>query len=264
MDQRYLNVLENFSTPGPISDEEKLLRALFYGDFGTGKSTLALHLAKLFGGQAIWFTTDSAWRVIDKYPEIKPMVRRIPYQSFSQVAAVALAADEKMPGYEDVNTIIWDSVSRGVDRTLRLLADGKKVDKGQLVPRTGKKAGEIYIEEWPHYRTAERALGETVTILNNSSLNVIYTAHTRFPSDKDKEQQKFAIRPNLPEACYKAIGEEVSLIGWLHRDAVGSKRMCQTQGTKNVTAKSQIATVDETILETSKIPSLIQQWKDAA
>jgi hypothetical protein len=264
MDKRYLDVLDNFSTPGPVSDEQKLLRAMFYGDFGTGKSTLALQLAHMFGGEIIWVTTDSAWRVIDKYPDIKPMVRRIPYQSFSQVAAMALAADEKMPGYENVNSIIWDSVSRGVDRTLRLLADGKKVEKNQLVPRTVRKDGEIYVEEWPHYRTAERALGETVQILNNSSLNVIYTAHTRFPSEKDREQQKFAIRPNLPEASYKVVAEEVSLVGWLHRDAVGSKRMCQTMGTKTVTAKSQIATVDETILETSKIPDLIQQWKDAA
>lgn len=255
MDKRYADVLEQFSTPGPISDETKLIRALFYGDFGMGKSTLCLKMAELFGGEIIWITSDSAWRVIDKMPEIKPMVRRIPYQSFSQVAAVALAADEKMPGYEKVRTIIWDSVSRGVDRTLRLLVDGKKYPKVQDDPD---------VEAWPHYRRAERALGETVQILNNSTLNVLYTAHTRFPSDKDKEQQKFAIRPNLPEASYKVVAEEVSLIGWLHRDAVGSKRMCQTQGTKTVTAKSQIATVDETILETSKIPALIQQWKDAA
>lgn len=254
MDQKYLDVLEKYGDPIPISEEEKLLRAMFYGDFGMGKSTLALMLAQMFGGEVIWITTDSAWRVIDKYPDIKPMVRRIPYQSFSQVRAIAMAADEGHPKYSEVRTIIWDSVARGVDQTLRALVDGKKYPKVQDDPD---------VEAWPHYRRAERALGETVSFLNKSNLNIIYTAHTRFPSDKDKEQQKFAIRPNLPEASYKVVAEEVSLIGWLHRDAVGSKRMIQTAGTKTVTAKSQIATVDETIMETSKIPALIQQWKDA-
>ncbi len=255
MDKRYLDSLELGGLPTSIEDEEKFIRAMFYGDFGSGKSSLALHIAEMMGGPIIWVTTDSAWRVIDKYPTIKKMTQRVPYNSLSQVAGIALAHSEGHPNYSHFKTLIWDAVSRGVDVTLRKLVDGKKYPKVQDDPD---------VECWPHYRRAERALSETVQILNKSKLNIIYTAHTKFPTDKDKEHQKFAIRPNMPEASYKIVGEEVSLIGWLHRDAVGNKRMIQTAGTKTVTAKSQIATIDETILEQSKIPNLIQQWKDAA
>jgi hypothetical protein len=233
-----------------VADAPRKLRALFYGDPGTGKTSLAGELVESKG--AI-FTTDSAWVVLLNKPEVAAKIDRWAFEGFSQLRAFVEAHNEGIEPYASYDTLIWDTYAKGVDNMLRNLVDGKKYPKEQSDPE---------VEAWPHYRRAERALIDTIKVLNASDLNVIYTAHVRDPKDKDRQNKRFAIRPNGPEACYNAVAQEVQLIGWLyHDDKNNPEPKIQIQGTLQETAKSQISTVLPGTYRVSEIPPLIQKWK---
>lgn len=255
MDAKTLAALEASTQPVSLTDELPPLRAMLYGSYGQGKTTLAVRIAQALGGRTALVTTDSAWTVVYKEPEeVLKTIDRIPYQGFSHVQAIAEAHDEDIAPYNGYNTLIWDTVSTGNDQVLRNLVDQKNFGaKHQLDP---------LVEGWPHYRIAARLLRDTIIVLNKSKLNIIYIGHVRDPSENDKEKKRFAIRANMPQACYDVLAQEVNLIGWLHKEKRGSRYLIQTEGTLTEEAKSQIPTIPQTVLEVEEIPKLITQWRN--
>lgn len=249
MDKILQAELEKMGQPQSIKDSNRRLRAFFYGDPGAGKTTLAAHLIE---NKAAIITADSAWVVLDKHPELSEKIDRYPFTSFAQVRAMAIAHGEGIEPWCTYDTLIWDPVSQAVNLMLRGLVDNRKYPKEQHDPE---------VEGWPHYRIIERSLIDTVKTLNESDMNIIYTAHIKDPSTADKEKKRFAIRPDLPEASYKAIAREVQLLGWLYKEAKGGQRKIQFEGTLQETAKSQISTIPEKTYQVSEIPDLISKWK---
>jgi AAA domain len=249
LDARQLAELERLSQPVEAMTEPKLLRVVLYGDPGSAKTTTALHLVKSKG---IHVTTDSAWVVVYKYPEIVPKMTRVPFEGFSQLRLICQAKAAGVEPWASYDTLIWDTVSASVDLSLRNLVNAKKF-KDQIDPDA---------ESWTHYRLVERKLRETVDSLNKSDFNVIYLAHVRIPGDADKARQQFAVRPSMPEACYKILAQETSMVGLCHRDPKDKVRRIQLDGDLRTTAKSQISTIPEATYELSEIPALIQKWRD--
>lgn len=262
MDPKLLAKLDQMAEEKPMSSlqEPRYLRAMLYGDPGMGKTDLMAkmaHAATPLDQRMILISSDSAWVTILKYPEIAARTKKYNFDGFSQLKAIARAKIEGLPEYADLGTVMWDTVSRSVDRVLRNLVDGKRTNaaiaKQQLDP---------LLEGYPHYRLAERALSETVELLNKAQMNVIYTAHLREPTEKDKDKGKAYIRPSMPEASFKVVAEEVALIGFLSKEARGNNRQIQLEGTKTVTAKSQISTIEEGVYDTNQIPPMIERWKN--
>lgn len=234
----------------PVAEERRLLRALFYGDFGSGKSTTALRCIEEKG---IWVTTDSAWVVIDKYPELQEKVHRFPFTGFSQIRAFCDAKDEGIEPWASADTLIWDTVTGSIKTYLnRLLSDPKMKFNDQRHDD---------VPSWTHYGIMERRLVETVDVLTRSQYNVIYLSHIREPNEQDRQKKRFAIRPNAPEASYNILAREVSLLGWLYKEDRGGKKKIQFEGTLREVAKSQISTINETTYDLDQIPELIQKWK---
>jgi len=249
MDADLQRELESFREPLSIESAPRKLRAFLYGDPGSGKTTLA---AQLVESKGALFSTDSAWVVLQNSP-LAEKVDRWPFQGFSQIRAFVQAHEEGIEPYASYDTLIWDTVAKAIDNTLRTLVDAKKYPKEQSDP---------LVEGWPHYRQVERALTDTIKVLNASDLNVIYTAHIRDPNTQDKEKKRFAIRPNSPEACYRQIAQEVQLIGWLYNEGRDAKEpKIQLKGTLQETAKSQIPTIPQGTYRVSEIPPLVNKWK---
>lgn len=236
-----------------LADDKRLVRACLYGDFGMGKTTLAGKIAKVIGGPVCLINTDSAWTVLQKDEELASRITRYKYDSQPQVRMIVQAHMEGIEPFASFRTLIWDTFTTSVDRSLRELVVKKPLPKEQKDPT---------LEAWGHYRMSANSMKDTVDLLAESDLNVIYTGHVRQPNESDKNQGKFAIRPNSPEANYNVVGQEVNLIGWLFKEKVGGKflRKIQTSGTTTETAKSQIPTIPESILEQDQIPELIQEW----
>lgn len=253
MDQTVLEGLQKTLKPVRLSDEERLFRALFYGDPGAGKTTLAMEIVKILGGDTALVTTDSAWTVILKESqEFLNTIHRLPFAGFSQINSFLDAREEGIEPFASCKNLVWDTVSTGVDHVMRNLVD--------KMPFDAKNQSHPLVEGWPHYRIAERALLDTILRINKTDMNVIYTAHIRDPTEADTKKKRFAIRPNMPQASYNVVAREVSLIGWLHVEK--GKYVAQTAPSLTETAKSQIPTIPQTILQVEQIPELVAKWRD--
>jgi len=252
MDAKDLAKLEAMGEPSSVWEEQRLVRALFYGDYGAGKTTLAAQIAKVIGGKTCLITTDSAWTVLHKDPDLAREITRFDFDSFAAIKLMIEAHNEGIEPWASYRTFIWDTFSTSVDRVLRFLVKAKPFPNQQVDPT---------LEAYPHYRMAANGVKEIVDLFKKSDLNVVYLAHIRFPSESDKEKKKqFAIRPKAPEDAYSVIAQEVQLIGWLYREGREAQRKVQFQGTTQETGKSQISTIPEATYPANQIPELIQKW----
>lgn len=251
--------LDKMASAVDLANESKLFRGCLYGDFGMGKTTLA---GQLIGqDKAAWFTSDSAWTVLYKLPGVKDQVTRWPFEGFSQLRAFVEAHTEGIEPYASFKWLVWDTISTAVGNTLGKLTEAYKFPTQQVmaVDENGKTINPD-LEGYPHYRMAAKALKDTISTLNKSGLNIVYIAHDRLPTDQDREKRKFNIRPNMPEASYKVMAQEVNLIGWLHKDDSGN-RLIQLNSTKLVTAKCQLPGIDEKIYPTEQVAQLVRKWQ---
>lgn len=256
MDKDILAELDKLGQPASALDQPKKLRALFYGDPGAGKTTLA---AQLIEKKACLIHADSAWIVVQKYPEIAKNIIPYPFDNFKQVRAIVEAHNEGIEPYASFDTLIWDTVSVSVKLMLRDLVSGKGDKKGLKFPTQQVHES---VEAWPHYNIIEKALMETIKVLNRSDLNIIYTTHIKEPNEQDLKKKKFAIRPDMPEACFKAVAREVQIIGWMHQENKDGPRLMQTIGTLTETAKCQIPTLEQGIHKISEVKNAILRWKN--
>ena len=258
MDAKLQQALNQMRQPVNLAKETKLLRALFYGEPGMGKTSIAAHLIE---DRGCIVTTDSSWTVIQKHPDIAEKIDRFEFEGLSQIEAIAQANAEGIEPYASYDTLIWDTASTGVNTLLRTLNERFIEDRGKLVPRPANKPVGVDTESWAHYRTAERLLTDTIAVLNKSKLNIIYLAHLRQPNQQDTEKGKFAIRPAMPEACFKVLYQEVQLLGWLYKESAESPRKVQLAGSNKETAKVQLPGIEEKTYLVAELPELIRKWK---
>lgn len=242
-----LRIAEGSTT---VAHERRLLRALFYGDFGSGKSTTALHCIEEKG---IWVTTDSAWVVIDKYPELRNKVHRFNFTGFNQLRVFCEAKEEGIEPWASADTLIWDTFTGSIDTTLYNMLNDKNFRF------TDQRHPEV--PSWTHFGLIQRKMRETVDVLSKSGYNVIYLGHIREPNEQDREKKRFAIRANAPEASYNIVAREVALLGWLYKEGKGDKKLIQFEGTLREQAKSQLSTIQESTYELNQIPELVRKWK---
>lgn len=248
-----ISYLDSLPKPERIVDERPLLRALLFGEPGAGKTTLAGHLVEKKG---LIVTADSNYVVLNKYPDVKNKIERQPFKGFRQMREIANAHAEGIKPWSDLDTLIWDPVSIAVQNTLRsMTADDNYRFKNQEMHR------EIPVR--PHYMIARNKLADTVQVLNKSKLNIIYVTHVQQPSAEEKEKDiNFAIRSNLPYSCYLVIAAEVQLIGYVNKEAPGKPRLVQLEGTKTISAKSQVPTLpEEEIYTIEDIINGVRLWK---
>lgn len=244
----------------PLEEESKLVRALIYGDFGQGKTTVAGNIVKAIGGEALTVTADSCWSVLYGIPDLQ--VSRIPYKSrdtadpkgkmrgttFGLIWDIA----KRYGDGSEYTTLLLDPVSTMVDISLRHYVNLKKFND-QRDPD---------VASWTHYGLVRNKLADLVAPLQNTKLNILYIAHLREPSEEEKAKGKIQARPSLPEATYKELAKECNLVGWCFKEKKGDKYLFQTEGTTREAAKSQIPTIAQTTYEQTEIPDLIRKWRE--
>lgn len=246
-----LDKLRSMGEPMSLSEVPKYLRAFIYGDPGVGKTDFLVQVVKELNLNPIWITTDSGWTTIFKYTDVASRTWKVPFDSFAQIRMMVQAREEGIEPFCNYDTICLDTASGAIDNMLRIVVKQKPLPKEQQDPN---------VEAWGHYRMVESALKDTVNILKKSTMHVLFTAHIRDPSEKDKEKKRFAIRPAGPEACYRVIAQEVNLLGWLYPENRTDERLIQFKPTLQETAKTQIPTVDSKTYNVTQVPELISKF----
>src|ERR1700754_4726791 len=175
MDPKKLEKLATMAKTN-LASEQKLFRGFLYGDFGVGKTHMAGQIAKVLGGPICLINTDSAWTTLLKDPEIASLTTRYQFDSLPAVRMIIDAHNEGIEPYASYRTLIWDTVTTSIDNVLRDLVDLKKFPTEQRDPS---------LEAYPHYRMASNSMKETIDLIKQSDLNVIYTGHVKFPSEAD-------------------------------------------------------------------------------
>jgi hypothetical protein len=260
-EQMLITQLNNEGEPASMAEQPMLFRGFLYGDFGAGKTDLAAQICKALGGTNCLVYADSAWTTVLKYPDIAANTYKYPFGGFSQIKTILKARQEGIEPYCRFNNLIWDTCSVSCDIVLRNLVEKYK---GSF-PREQAHLGQAkdILEVWPHYRLLERLLIEVIETISKTDMNVIYTAHHRFPNEQDQKQQKLSIRPSMPEAAYKVIARESNLIGYVHKNTSGGQRYIQLSGTVTETAKCQIPGIEEKTYPVEDIPKLLTEWKNS-
>lgn len=244
--------LRRLGSPMNLLNEKKVIRAYFYGDYGVGKTTLLADILKHLDGDVAYFSTDSGWSSLQRWPEVADRVYRYKWDGLNQVKMMVQAHEEGIDPFSGQQTFVFDTISTAIDITLRRMVDTKKY-KDQI---------DNDAEGRTHYRLLSRYLRETVDVLSKSDLNVIYLSHVREPSEDDKQRRKFNIRPNAPETSFNIIAQEVQLIGWLYREENGQRKI-QFAPTNKESAKTQIPTIEEKTYLANEVPELIRKWIDS-
>src|SRR5216110_896678 len=231
VDTKLLKELDKLGSPPSMADQSLLFRGVLYGDIGAGKTDLACKIAYELGGSTCLVYADSAWTTILNYPEIAKTVTKYPFGGFSMMRAILQARTEGIEPYCSYRNLIWDTWSTSIDLVLRNLTDQRKYPQEQHDPE---------VEGWPHYRLVERFFIDLVNKLNNSDLNIIYTAHLRFPNEADQKKSKLQVRPKAPEATFNVLARESNLVGYMYKNNSGGDRYIQLSGTKTEVAKCQL------------------------
>lgn len=231
--------------------QNRRLRALFYGDFSSGKTDLALRILDSIGFRRCgFFTSDSAWTTAHKYPDIVAKLDRFNFEGTSQIELFIKARAEGIEPYASWDAVLWDTISTSSDVVLDNLTDAHPFND-QIHPES---------PGWTHYNITTRRIKSAIDTLKATDLHVIYTAHVRYPSAQEKKDSKLLIRPNLPEQSYRAVAQEVQLIGHLFKNRQGGRRMVQVEATNTVTAKTVLSTVPEGTYKSDDLPRLIAEW----
>lgn len=249
--------LDKLGEPATIAEQTRQIRMLIYGDWGNGKTTLAALIAhvitKYIGGKICMITTDSNWAVINKFPEVAQNIVRYPFQDYTQIKAICKAHSKGLEPYKNFSVMIVDTISTAADKELRQMVKSKQYEDQKAKGPNGTPG-------WTHYQLLKQRTSDVMDVLNETDMSFICLTHLREPNEKDIENRKRAIRSNIPESTYEKIAQEVQAIGWLYREAKGSKPMIQFEPTTTEKAKSQIPTIEQKTYQVEEIPNLIEEW----
>src|SRR4249920_3143407 len=97
-----------------MSEEKVRLLALFYGTMGTGKTTLAMHVAQRVcppGKKIAYVDTHQGWAVLRRHEDIVNMSTRFQYKGFSQLKLMAELISEGHPRFKDFGVVVCDEAS---------------------------------------------------------------------------------------------------------------------------------------------------------
>lgn len=248
---KLLKALDGMAPPVKSTEGTRYLRALLYGDFSVGKTDLAVKMLYEIGCRKILaVTSDSAWVTWLKYPEIAECIERVEFEGYSHVQAMMAARKVGRAPYSEYDGMLFDTFSTAHTNVLSTIVDQKTFADQQHPDSPG----------WTTYNVGTTGAKKTIAAIRKSELHVVYTAHLREPSDAETKANKLQSRANIPEQVYKAVAQEVNLIGMLSKERVGGERSIQVDMTNRVAAKNLIATLTQPKYNVNDVPKLIREW----
>lgn len=253
MDEAQLNAL--VGSINPMSEESPYLRALIYGDEGTGKTTFVSG----FGDNILFVDSADGWVTLLDHPNIlNKKIERAPFLGLSQLDALATAIEEGVEQLKWVETIILDELSSmavaDLDVVLKARA-AKDSDKDPNVPTQ------------PDYLHNTERVRRTMNKIMSLPVHVIMTAHVR--EDRDERTGRVYTRPAFTPKTRKTLTQRCHIVGRLTSDMQTSEDgedttyvwRLQVRPTTGIVAKTRIKDLPM-IVENPDLNVMLSGWKN--
>lgn len=246
--------------PPPMTDKDAtlFLKALVFGDFGTGKSVMSFRL-----GKTLVLAADPGWVVRENHSELD--VTPLEYGGFRQLEALADAFYVQDPRYSMYDTFVIDTISELQEDYVDSIV--KSADPPRAETRnkfTMKPGANITLPELPgfdDYHAAKNVLRPSFHKLNKAPVNVIYIAHDREPNEMaGKKSRDKSVRPNLTESAFKVLARGVHTIGFTEVDD-GDYLITFRMGYKGTISKSRIGSINGKTIKQNDFARFIERWQ---
>lgn len=250
-------ILQKMPAPLTDGDATMFLKAIIFGDFGTGKSTMSFRL-----GKTLVLAADPGWVIKQNHRELDVTV--LEYGGFRQLEALASAFKVQDPRYSMYDTFVIDTISELQEDYVDLIVKSTEPPRASTRNRfTMKPNSDMTLPELPgfdDYHAAKNVLRPTFRDLNKAPVNVIYIAHDREPNEMaGKVQRDKAVRPNLTESAFKVLARQVHTIGFTTVE--DDDYNISFRNGKGIIAKSRIGAINGKTIRQNDFARVIEQWQ---
>jgi hypothetical protein len=258
--------------PTPLTTRTKFVNSFLYGEYGVGKTILAVRCGVATGKRVLLIRTDTGTDSLFNHPDLLPHVDVVDYKGLAQLTAVAEAISERLTigetDYFNYGAVIVDTVSQVQEEYLDWILEHFQFTGNHrtvATPRDSRIKRELGLQDeeitgLPDYHLARNKMRGPVKALIKAPCDVWFIAHLREPSFTDVAKGKLVRRPTLTETVFKLIAREVSLMGLMER--TGTKREVQFKTDKKTVSKSRIKELDDQTVDADKLPQILNDWKN--
>lgn len=236
------------------------LRAMFYGDDGTGKTVAGLALLNAIvpaNKRIILIDTSQNALSISNHPKLKtllpdgsPRLVRLPFRGESWLHALAATIRRGILPYDRVGGIQFDEYSSMADSFL-----------GQILKVVEDKNPERPKDDatWPEYKMLLRKMKN----LNSKfaaleGVHCVYIAHER-TADKDPRNLQIVFKPNFTPSVGPEIRKPMHIIAHVTMDDAG-RRKFQVHPDRNHLAKCKVGEIKSKEVEFKELADKTREW----
>lgn len=247
--------------PKPLSEQEKYVKALIYGDWGTGKTVLACSSGK----RTLLITSgDGGESALYDYPDFRDNVVSVRGQGISHVKAIFKAIEEGHEDYRSYAVVVIDTVSSLCDQYLKNMVDNYTVNKDRHTAKPKGTGKSLEAEGMGDYKFLAAHMRDLAPVSIAAPVDVIWLSHEREPSFTDEAKGNYLTRPKMPEKAADAVAECCHVVGCLEKNRKGSTvtRTIKFEGSNRLAAKSRIKSLDDKTIDVAKFWPLVEEWRN--
>lgn len=259
MDAALLKELSKYA-PAQVGERRAYINALIYGDWGTGKTSLACSSGR---NTLIISSGDGGESVLRNNNQDSSKVSIVQCQGLSHIKAIFNAVIEQHPDYKSYEVLVIDTISSICDQYLRNLVDNYTIAKDRTTAKP-KTVGQVMETSGQgDYKFLTSHMQDLCPVSTEVPADVIWLSHEREPSWADQEKGNFLTRPKIPEKSADAIAEVCTVVGNIEKKKQGkeTRRTLNFNGSDRLAAKSRIASLEGQTINVDEFWNAVENWR---
>lgn len=211
-----------------VSESEPYIRALIYGSPGTGKTVFAAKFPN-----AVILDVENGTNSLRNHSEFEN-IKVIPIRSFDQMEKIFWEFQAGEGAQFD--TIVIDSISELQQKQL-----------SEMIQKD--KSRDSKVPTLLDYKANTAVMQRMVIAFRDLPKNLVITAHQTF--DKDDNDGRMYIRPDVTPRLSQTIVGLLDVIGWMHmgEGEKEGKRYLQIRPSRKVVAKTRVGGLEPIVEE---------------
>lgn len=212
----------------PVRDQVQYVKALLYGQAGSGKTRFCADAPNPF-----WFDFESSTETLRHWPEYSHIHTKRPRDVDELRKDITTAITDPA-----IDTIIIDSITTSLDYYLR-----------QHMEKTAKQRDKYSLYE-ADYKYATQVFTDLFGFLQSAPINVVIIGHERIARNNETGNVT-AIYPDITPRLQQAVTRLVNVVGYLQAEpsnVKGTRRRLYVNRTNVIEAKNRL-NIQETYIE---------------